>query len=297
MKTRQAARTIPNFLFLFGMAACSSSITPPPTQTATSQNPITTVTIAPSPIPATFTATPSTCIPGSGTIVKDVLPGSIPPQEFLIYLPACYEASGSERFPALYLLHGQTYTQDQWVRMGAPSAADRLINSGESVPFIMVFPDDHYWNLPAGATFGVRLINEIIPYIDKNYRTRASREFRALGGLSRGGGWTLQLGLDHPDLFGSLGLHSPAIFQEHGPFVETIIQNIPAEARPRLWLDIGDNDKELGKGRQLEEILTRTNYLHEFHVFNGDHSELYWSAHVETYLRWYSKIWSEASGE
>jgi enterochelin esterase-like enzyme len=181
--------------------------------------------------------------------------------------------------------------------MGTASTADRLILSGESVPFIMVFPDDHYWNLPAGATFGVRLINEILPYVDKNYRTHVSREYRALGGLSRGGGWALQLGLDHPDLFGSLGLHSPAIFQDHGPFVESLIQNIPEEARPRLWLDIGDNDKELGKGRQLEEIFTRTNYLHEFHVFNGDHSELYWSAHVETYLRWYSKVWSEASSE
>ena len=79
----------------------------------------------------------------------------------------------------------------------------------------------------------------------KNYRTIADREHRSLGGLSRGGGWTVQLGLEHPELFGALGLHSPAIFKDNAPFVEKIIQSIPQETRPKLWLDIGDCDMEL----------------------------------------------------
>ncbi len=177
------------------------------------------------------------------------------------------------------------------MRLGVPAAADQLILSAETIPFIVVFPDDHYWNAPAGADFGNRLINTIIPYVDENYLTLADREHRALGGLSRGGGWTVELGFDHPELFGSLGLHSPAIFKYNAPYIENIIKKIPEEDRPRLWFDIGDADTELGSGRLLEETLTRNGYLHEFHLFSGDHTENYWGAHVEDYLRWYAEAW------
>ena len=113
----------------------------------------------------------------------------------MIYLPPCYDVQTDEKYPVLYLLHGQTYVDDEWVRLGAPSVADDLIHSGRAVPFIMVFPDDRYWNVAAGGGFGDRLINALIPYIDRNYRTLADRQHRALGGLSRGGGWTVELGL------------------------------------------------------------------------------------------------------
>jgi len=224
-------------------------------------------------------------------VVPDEIPATNPAQEFLIYLPPCYEELQSTRYAVLYLLHGLTYNQDQWVRLGVPEIADQLIHSGESAPFIVVFPDDRYWNAPAGAGFPGRLINNIIPYVDEHYRTIADRKSRALGGLSLGGGLALQLGFEHADLFGSLGLHSPAIAKDYAPFVEYAIKKIPDEQRPRLWFDIGDADKELGSGRLLEETLTRNNYLHEFHLFSGDHTELYWSAHVDEYLRWYAKAW------
>ena len=77
--------------------------------------------------------------------------------------------------------------------------------------------------------------------------------------------------------------------------MEKIIQAIPQETRPKLWLDIGDSDMELTSVLVLEEILTRNDYLHEFHRFAGDHTENYWSAHVEEYLRWYTQVWQEKS--
>jgi enterochelin esterase-like enzyme len=190
-------------------------------------------------------------------------------------------------------LHGQTYTQDQWVRLGVPQIADRLIHSNESIPFIIVFPDDRFWNLPAGAGFGDRLINHLIPYIDANYRTKAEAQYRSLGGLSRGGGWTIELGFQNPTLFSSLGLHSPAVFKDSAASIEKMIQNIPEESRPRLWLDVGDNDRELESILVFENILTKTFYQHEFHFYAGDHSEAYWSAHVEEYVRWYVEVWNE----
>jgi enterochelin esterase-like enzyme len=215
----------------------------------------------------------------------------------LIYLPPCYDQQTSLRYPVLYLLHGQTYTDDQWVRLGVVQAADQLILSGEAHPFIIVFPDDRYWNLQPGAGFGTRLVESLIPYIDKTYRTLDDREHRALGGLSRGGGWTVKLGLTHPELFGILGLHSPAVFKEDASHVAGWMAAIPHDEFPRLWLDVGDHDKELGYARLLENILSTFALDHEFHVYSGDHTEAYWGRHVQEYLRWYAEAWQAAPGD
>jgi enterochelin esterase-like enzyme len=294
MSTRQVIHITTYFALLAVLSACLPSNDISPTQAGVTPTATATATLPPTLIPATPTATPLTCLTESGLVKQDVVQTTKPPQSFFIYLPSCYEDQPAERFPVLYLLHGQTYNQDQWVRLGTPAIADQLILAHESPPFIMVFPDDRYWNSAAGPGFGDRFINDLIPYVDQNYRTLADREHRALGGLSRGGGWAMQLGLEHPELFGALGLHSPAIFKDMAPFVENYIQAMPVETHPNLWLDIGDSDKELGYCLVLEDTLTRNDYFHEFHLFAGDHTEKYWSAHTETYLRWYTKNWQEA---
>jgi enterochelin esterase-like enzyme len=294
MNTRQAVSILLAFTLLFGSAACSASnegvptptFSPPPAPTAT-------VPFTPSPIPPTFTPAPPACLAQPGAIEQKAISYTNPPQEFLVYLPPCYSEQTDTRYPVLYLLHGQTYMQDQWVRLGAPPVADQLIRSGESVPFIMVFPDDRYWNARPGAGFGIRLILDILPYMDANYRTIPERGYRSLGGLSRGGGWTVRIGFEHPELFGSLGLHSPAIFNSDAPDIEYIVKHMPEDSRPRLWLDAGDADRELASILQFEQMLARSNYAHEFHRYAGDHSELYWAAHVEEYLRWYTQVWLE----
>jgi enterochelin esterase-like enzyme len=293
MNTRQAILLTIYITLLAGFSACSPANSISSTPIVILPTPTSAATFTPSPVPITPTATSQTCLIEPGLVTQDVVPTTKPPQQFLIYLPPCYENFTDERFPVLYLLHGQTYNQDQWVRLGAPVIADQLIHANEALPFIMVFPDDRYWNSAAGPGFGNRLINDLIPYVDKNYRTIADREHRSLGGLSRGGGWTVQLGLEHPELFGALGLHSPAIFTDDAPYVGRIIKSMPAETRPNLWLDIGDSDMQLTNAILLDNILINNDYPHEFHRFTGDHSEAYWSAHTERYLRWYTQVWQE----
>jgi enterochelin esterase-like enzyme len=226
-------------------------------------------------------------------VEQGVLDTTKPPQQYRIYLPPCYDEQADLRYPVLYLLHGQTYTDDQWLRMGADRIADRLIHLGEASPFIIVFPDDRYWNLASGPGFGDRLIGSLIPYIDATYRTMSDREHRALGGLSRGGGWAVRLGLTHPEMFGVLGLHSPAVFKDDNPHVASWIKAIPAASFPRLWLDVGDRDGELGAVRLLEGMLSQSAVVHEFHLYSGDHSEVYWRQHVEEYLQWYVSAWAQ----
>jgi len=276
---------------LLGLSACSSPApatpaptTPPPTSTATAAP-----TLTPTPIP---TATPLSCLSQPGRVDNGSIDTTNPPQLFLIYLPPCYDTLTDQHYPVLYLLHGQTYIDDQWVRLGAVTAADNLILSGKAGPFIIVFPDDRYWNLDAGPGFGDRVINVLIPYIDGHYRSLTDRSHRALGGLSRGGGWTVRLGLEHYDLFGALGMHSPAIFTDDAQYIERWIRAIPSDSLPRIWIDAGDQDKELGSIRQFESLLSSDQVPHEWHMYNGDHTENYWHAHVTEYIQWYTDGWS-----
>lgn len=287
MITRQAKLTWLGFSLLLGLWACTPLTPPIPTLTL----PPPTITSSPLPPTVTPTATPLACLTQPGRMEQGILKTTKPPQEYLIYLPPCYDQRTDLRYPVLYLLHGLDNTDSQWVNIGAVASADRLILSGEAPPFIVVFPDDRYWNLPPGPEFGDRLINHLIPYVDKTYRTRADRAHRALGGLSRGGGWTIELGFKNPGLFGSLGLHSPAVRVEDTTSVEDWIAAIPPQSFPRLWLDIGDQDEETGYARLLDDWLAQAGIAHEFHVFTGGHTEAYWSQHVEEYMRWYAQAW------
>ena len=293
MKTRQAIKQIVIFLLLIAfLTACSPSTPSMPTSTSVPP----TVTRTPVPtfaIPTeTPTVTPLACLSQPGRVEAGTLESTNPSQGYFIYLPPCYAEKKDERYPVLYLLHGQTYNADQWIRLGAVDVINNLILFGETIPFIIVFPDDHYWYTPAGATFGARLADELIPYIDQTYRTIPDPRFRAIGGMSRGAGWALQLGLTRPDLFRIIGLHSLAVFQRDASKVDDWIQSIPLASRPTIFMDIGEDDQELASTQSIENIFTQFDLPHEWHLYSGDHTEEYWSAHVEEYLRWYAGQWN-----
>ena len=294
MKTRQARLGRVVFLSCFALLwGCSSPASPTPTLVTNTATVAVTTTPSPTVVPATATPTTPACASLPGTLGQDSLATTSPPQQYLFYLPPCYFQDQERRYPVLYLLHGQTFTDDQWVRIGATAAADRLIIAGETPPFIIVLPDDRGWNLIAGAGFGDRLI-ALVAHIDSTLRTTADRADRALGGLSRGGGWAARLGFTRYDQFGAVGLHSPAIFTEDAPYLRAWIQAIPAEERPRLWIDIGDRDRERFDGDALSDFLAEIDYPHEFHLYAGDHTENYWGPHVEQYLRWYAAAWDDS---
>src|SRR5688572_19519535 len=229
MITRQATKQVAMLLMLLGgCLACSplAPVTPtlvPPSGTAPPTIP---ATLTPSPGPPS-TSTPLACLTMPGRLEEGRLESTEPPQEFRVYLPPCYDEKTDQRYPVLYLLHGQTYTDDQWIRLGAVDVADDLILSGESVPFIIVFPDDRYWNLPPGPGFGQRLVEALIPHIDNTYRTLPNRNHRTIGGLSRGAGWALRLGLNYWELFGTIGLHSLAVLQKDASEIRDWLADIP----------------------------------------------------------------------
>jgi hypothetical protein len=149
MKTRQAiSAAILGTKLLATLLMLLTTITAclpqnPPIPTSTPRPP--TASPTPKPLPTSTvipSATPLTCLSQPGRVEKEALDTFKPAQEFLVYLPPCHNEKTDDRYPVLYLLHGQTYTDDQWIRLGAVQALDQLILSGESKPFIVVFPDD-----------------------------------------------------------------------------------------------------------------------------------------------------------
>ena len=261
------------------------------------------VTLSPSPsptpthtrLPPTLTPTAFACPGQSGRIET----GSLTleylsyPLNFRIYLPPCYDEQPERRYPVLYLIHGQFYTDDQWVRLGVPETCDALVANKELAPFLIVMPRDQAWKQPSVDRFGQALIEALLPWVEAHYRTLPDREYRAIGGISRGAAWAVHLGLSQWKLFGAVGAHSLPVFWEDVPEIGRWIDQIPFESLPRLFLDVGDHDRPevLESASWFERLLTDKGIPHEWHMFSGEHEETYWFSHVEQYLRWYAADW------
>lgn len=215
------------------------------------------------------------------------------PMEYRVYLPPCYDALAEQRFPVLYLIHGQSFNDDQWDRLGADDTAGALVAAGELPPFLIVMPRDRSWAQPEEDMFGRVLLEALIPAIDENYRTLAGRQHRAIGGLSRGAGWAVHLGLSRWELFGAIGAHSLPVFWSDTGKVRGWLKAIPPEQLPRIYMDTGEKDYLIRSTVWFEDVLTELDIPHEWHLFSGYHEEAYWQAHVEQYLRWYAAGWEE----
>lgn len=206
---------------------------------------------------------------------------------YLVYLPPCYSAAQSPGYPVMYLLHGQTFNQDQWQRLGAIDAANKLISGNSSVtPFLMVMPYEQD-NLaePYDTSYGDALANDLVPYIDAHFNTCPLRTFRAIAGLSRGAAWAVWTGLHYPQLFATIGGHSFPPFVGDLYRLPTWLREIPKDEMPYIILDSGTNDPWLPDTRRFEAVLTDFSIPHSFTVNPGDHSETYWQIHINEYVR------------
>lgn len=268
------------------------SPTQPPTVTATD---ISTHTPSPAPSATDTEVAAPTCQETQGRIEEKQLESELldDPLDYLIYLPPCYDFWPEERYPSIYLIHGQTYSNQHWLDLGAAQLADQLITTGEVTPFIMVFPyDQKHYIPPTDNRFGEAVLRELIPAIDQNYRTHPERAYRAIGGISRGGNWAVHIGLQNPDTFGAIGAHSTPVFStDTNPEIIAWLRATPLDKLPRLFVDTGKNDRWRTYTLVFEEILDEEGIPHEWHLYPGFHEDTYWQAHLEEYLRWYTRDW------
>ena len=159
----------------------------------------------------------------------------------MVYTPAEYElkANAKKRYPVLYLQHGMGEDETGWSKQGhMQHIMDNAIAKGEAVPMIVVMEsgdikqpfaggNNSAGRSEYGASFYPVLLNDLIPYIDANFRTKADRENRAMAGLSWGGHQTFDVVLQNLDKFAWLGTFSGAIF---GLDVKTAYNGVFADA-------------------------------------------------------------------
>lgn len=130
-----------------------------------------------------------------------------------VYTPPGY-MTDARRYPVLYLVHGAGGSDDEWTSAGrAHLILDNLIAEGKARPMIVVMPFGHTRFRPAVMTldnpdFGNDLTQDLIPLVDRSFRTIRRAEDRAMAGLSMGGSHTLRNGLPHPETFRWIGVFS-----------------------------------------------------------------------------------------
>jgi enterochelin esterase-like enzyme len=237
----------------------------------------------------------------NGQLVRDKWPGDVfgKPHEYAIYLPPCYDEEGNKaKYSVLYLFHGWPMDENHWITLGVVGTADRLIQSGELPPFIIAMPRgdrEGIYNRTSGGdkSFEGAMVDEFIPYVDKTYRTLRQSSYRAIGGISRGGVWALEIAFRHPELFSSVGAHSAALgvnnaAADFDPF--DLARTAPIESL-RFYVDSGASDWTRTTSAQLSKLLEARHIPHTYTIAPGDHIDSYWASQVEAYLKFYAAPW------
>ena len=240
-------------------------------------------------------------------------------RKYALYLPPGYETS-QRSYPVLYLLHGYTDNQTGWVQFGEVlHIADEAIRSGKATAMIIVMPDADtgipgYVNDAKGEwRYEDFFFQEFMPYIEKTYRIRADKHYRAVAGLSMGGGGSFCFALHHPELFSSAcplsaatdaaildsltnfsytkGISGKAREEYYRNYdVLSLIENMPEDQKNsvRWYIDCGDDDF-LFEGNSLVHIAMRKKEIpHEFRIRNGDHNWDYWRTALPVVLEFVS---------
>lgn len=140
---------------------------------------------------------------------------------------------------------------------------------------------------PKELVYGEAVADEILPWIDDHYATCAERECRLLAGLSRGAAWAMRVAFVRWELFGAVAGHSFPPFRGDWNMFPSWLTKIPREQYPKVYLDTGTNDQDLSATVQFMGLLNWYLVPFEWHLNEGSHTEEYWSAHVEEYMKWY----------
>lgn len=205
----------------------------------------------------------------------------------LVYTPPGF--SKSKKYPVLYLLHGIGGDEKEWYTHGAPQIIlDNLYAQGKIEPMIVVMPngramkDDRATGnimapdkVDAFATFEKDLLNDLIPYVEKNFPVKKEQIHRAIFGLSMGGGQALNFGLGNMDHFAWVGGFSSAPNTRVG---EQLLPN-PEEAKKKLkllWISCGEDDWLISNSRRTSDYLKQNEVPHVFYLEPGGHDFKVW---------------------
>jgi enterochelin esterase-like enzyme len=216
-----------------------------------------------------------------------------------VYTPPGYDPAGATRYPVLYLLHGNSGHDAQWIELGRANViADNLIADGKTLPMLIVTPDGHPERSPSGTVspdqraqkfdlFEDDLLKEVVPLVERSYRVASDSEHRAIAGLSMGGGQSLRMGLHHGESFAWIGGFSSSL--------GAALSLVPAageaaaafNARTRLlWFRAGGDDFEtlLKINRDFDQRLKAAGIRHEYVETGGMHMWSVWRQYLADFM-------------
>ncbi|MCR9016704.1 alpha/beta hydrolase [Aquiflexum gelatinilyticum] len=231
-------------------------------------------------------------------------------RKYAVYLPAGYETS-QRSYPVLYLLHGGGDDQTGWVQFGeVQHIADKAIQEGKATAMIIIMPDANtgkrgYFNdVNNEWRYEDFFFEELMPFVEKKYRIKTEKRYRAIAGLSMGGGGTFFYAMHRPDLFssacplsGSLrnttfeefqkGLETNKVvvknesslrpyYDRHNALQQISLSDVEKMKSVKWYFDCGDDDF-LYEGNSLVHIaLKKKEIPHEFRIRDGGHTWTYW---------------------
>ncbi|MBO9151767.1 alpha/beta hydrolase [Chitinophaga sp. GCM10012297] len=222
------------------------------------------------------------------------------PRSMRIYLPPQYEAGPNRRFPVLCLRHGGGDNETSWTQTAgrADVIMDNLLAEDKTRPMIIVMPNgltDGSW--AGGSTkegmeaLEKELLQDILPYIRKHYRTLPGRENTAIAGLSMGGGQAYVMGLRHLETFAWIGQFSSGLLadesfdiNERAPGVFDNPQAVNQQLR-LLWTGCGTDDPRMEGHRRLSETLAKKGIRHETLYTPGGHEWTVWRVQLHAFLQ------------
>jgi len=238
-----------------------------------------------------------------------------------VVLPESYQKNKSA-YPVLYLLHGGGDDQTGWVQFGEVlNIADKAINEGKATPMIIIMPDANtgtrgYSNNANGTwLYEDFFFQELMPFVEKKYRIKTDKRYRAISGLSMGGDGSFTYALHHPELFssacplsagtgpltleiakGNVSRTTPGLpdsliekYYKRQSVVE-LVKNWPDSIKKsvRWYIDCGDDDF-LFEGNSLVHIAMRKRDIpHEYRVRDGAHNWTYWRESLPVVLAFVS---------
>ena len=298
-------------VILLGLAACTTQPALPTRAVTAAVPPTATPPLSPLPIVVSLptetpqpTATPQPSPPpsptpctSSGRIETGIFNSQAGgPMAYRIYLPPCYGENGRS-YPTLYMLPGNNQTDAIWDNLGLDETAETAIQNNEIPPLIIVMPEGGWIALnSSGGPYSYEsvIIDDLIPFIETTYCAWPNGNGRAIGGLSRGGYWALEIAFRHPEQFTRVGGHSASLLDvAAGPDLNPQFTGLARDLGDlRIYLDMGENDGGIGNTRKLHEDLTTQDIPHTWVLNTGGHDNAYWMAHLKEYLDWYGAGWS-----
>ena len=245
----------------------------------------------PQPEQPTALATPSGCSDLHGRVLAEELPmpGSLTPVGLPRLPSSVLQTQNQNSYPTLYLMHGLAQTEAEWVDLDIDAVADHLILDG--IRTTVRDRDARRTNRlrHAGGRRGI-----LLPYLEASLPTGGSPSFRTIGGLSSGG-WALRIGAQRPDLFGAIGLHSPAVSAR----IFYLLRGWSGWSSPVLSLACGSTSAPVIRSSLPRHVNCGTCSrpplaLHLGSQPRGAHQQLL-VEHLAEYLRWYGKGWPSSS--